>query len=516
MLDRPAGGLSSRRFLAGLAVLGLVVYGAVLVRYASYAVGAADSSGYLNQARALAAGEPARPIRVLAALELPDVPLNAVLPLGFVRGQPDRTMTPSYPPGFPLHMAAFAALLGWGTGPYLVSPVFALLGVLAFYALARELGLSPRESASGAVILALQPVYVFMGLQPMSDSAATTWATVAVLLALLARRAPAWAFGAGAAFAVACLTRPTNALLLLPIALALPWTLGALYRFALGALPGFTFLFAFNHAAYGHPLRTGYGEVGHEFSLAFFPARWRHYTHWLGATFTPLLPLAWLGVAGIRETRGRDRLMLLVWFGSFFLFFCTYRHHDSWWYLRFLMPAFPALIAGALLAARPVWRALELGLHLPGRALGSARILPAVALAVVAWREVSVADRMAVLEIGAIDSVYPRSCRLAARAASPGRDRALQARERGAGGVHGASPAALRHHGRPHRAAAPAPQPAEGPPLVRAHSRGREAGVRQPRPRELAEDRLGRERRAARAPSRVAARAPPVAAGRLS
>jgi hypothetical protein len=215
------------------------------------------------------------------------------------------------------------------------------------------------------------------------------------------------------------LTRPTNALLLVPVALALPWSLGALARFAVGALPGFAFLLSFNAAAYGHPLRTGYGDLGHQFSLAFFPARWRHYTHWLGVTFTPVLPLAWLGVAFSRETGRRDRLLLLAWFASFLAFFCSYQHHDAWWYLRFLMPAFPALVAGAVLAARPVWRGLELRVHLPGRGLRSASLLPALALALVAWREVSVVGRMGVLDIAEFESVYPRSCRLAVERLPP-------------------------------------------------------------------------------------------------
>jgi hypothetical protein len=418
--NRPAGALTGPRLLAGFALLGLLVYGAVLVRYASYSAGASDSSGYLNQAHALASGQIARPIRGFVALGEEGVSLSLVLPLGFVQGRRPATMAPSYPTGYPLHMAAFAAIAGWDLGPYLVSPVFAVLGILAFYRLARELGLAPLESASGAAILAFHPAYVFMALQSWSDVVATTWATVTVMLALLSRRASSWALGAGAAFAVACLTRPSNALLLLPIAAALPRSLGVLSRFALGALPGFVFLFAFNLAAYGHPLRTGYGDVGHEFSLAFIPARWRHYTHWLGATFTPLLPLAWLAVAGTREARGRDRLMLLVWFGSFFVFFCSYRHYDSWWYLRFLMPAFPALILGALLAARPLWRSLELRLHLPRRSLTSVNLLPALALAIVVSREISVGRRQEILGIGESENAYLWSCRLAVQRLPPG------------------------------------------------------------------------------------------------
>lgn len=420
MLRRTVDGLLARRPPVGLGLVALLVYGAVLVHYASYSVGSSDSSGYLNHARSLAAGAIVRPIRALVALGLDVAPPPVVLPLGFAEGPRPGTMVPSYPPGFPLHMAAFAALLGWERGPFLVSPVFAVLGVLLFYALARELGLTPLESTAGSVILALQPVSVFMGLQPMSDVVATAWATLAVLLALRARRGPGWALLAGAAFAVACLVRPSNALLLLPLALALPWRLGVLSRFALGALPGFVLLFALNLAAYGHPFRTGYGEVGQFFSLAFFPERFRHYTHWLGVTFTPFLPLAWLGVAVSREMRWRDRLMLLVWFGAFFAFYCSYWFHDAWWYLRFLMPAFPALIAGALMATRPLWRALELRLHLPGLALRTGNLLPVLALAVVVSREVSVIASRNLLDIGRAESVYPRACRLAAERLPPG------------------------------------------------------------------------------------------------
>jgi hypothetical protein len=84
------------------------------------------------------------------------------------------------------------------------------------------------------------------------------------------------------------------------------------------------------------------------------------------------------------------------------------------------MPAFPALVAGALLGARPLWRWLELRVHLPGRGWRSASVLPALVLAVVAWREVSVAGRMGALDVAEIDSVYPRSCRLAAERLPPG------------------------------------------------------------------------------------------------
>jgi hypothetical protein len=124
-----------RRVVLGLAVVALVAYGLVLVRHSSRAAAAADVSGYLNCARAITRGELVRPIRAATRLGLADIPLSVLLPLGFVDGPARGTMVPLYPPGLPLHMAALATLTGWDTGPFLVSPLFAVLGLVAFYRL---------------------------------------------------------------------------------------------------------------------------------------------------------------------------------------------------------------------------------------------------------------------------------------------------------------------------------------------------------------------------------------------
>jgi hypothetical protein len=403
-----------RRILLGLAFVALAAYGVVLVHYASRSAAAADISGYLNHAKALARGELVRPIRAAARLGLDDVPPLVLVPLGFVNGPRSGTMVPLYPPGLPLHMAAFAALAGWDTGPFLVSPLFAVLGLVAFYLLARELALSRFEALAGALVLALQPAYVFLSLLAMSDIVSSTWVTLAVLAALRARRQPNWAIASGAAFAVACLVRPTNGLLLLPLALAVPWVPAVLLRFALGAAPGFAFLLGFNQLAHGHPLRTGYGEVGGQFSLGFFRERWNFYTHWLGKTFTPLVPLAWLGVVASRNTSWRDRLLLLVWFGTYFVFFCFYFHHDAWWYLRFLLPGFPPLIVGAILAARWCWHELELRLRLARLGWTSLNLVPILVLALVLGREVSVGVSKQLFDMAESETIYPRACRYAA------------------------------------------------------------------------------------------------------
>lgn len=405
--------------LLGLALVAAAGYGAFLARHASRSVGAADSSGYLNHAMALARGELVRPIPAVVRLGVDPSLHQLLIPLGFRSGPTAGTMVPTYPPGLPVHTVLFARLLGWDEGPFLLSPFFAAIGLVAFYLLGRELGLTAKEAGAGTLILALQPVYVLFGLSPWSDTVATTWSSLAVLSALRARRAGAWALASGLAFGIGCLVRPSNGILILTLALALPLSAGALLRFALGATPGLAYFLAFNHFVHGHALRIGYPALASEFALGFFPKRFNHYTHWLGRTFTPLVPLAWLGVVASRDTRWRDRILLLVWFASFFAFFCCYRHYDNWPYLRFMMPAFPALIIGALLAARPLLRAVEVRLHVPSRRLSSPSLLPGLLLLFVLASEIGEGRRQNVLGIAETDAAYPRACRLAAERLPP-------------------------------------------------------------------------------------------------
>ena len=87
--------------------------------------------------------------------------------------------------------------------------------------------------------------------------------------------------------------------------------------------------------------------------------RLQHYLCWLGALRTPLIPLAWLGLPFNRHVSARHRLMLTVWFLPLFVFYCTYRPYDAWWYTRFLLPAAGALILAALLITRDLLRWLH-------------------------------------------------------------------------------------------------------------------------------------------------------------
>ena len=127
-----------------------------------------------------------------------------------------------------------------------MSPIAALLCLLLLYLLARDFGLSPIWSASTALIFAAWPVFLFQALQPMSDIVATLWSLAAILFARRSRARPAWALGAGAAFGIAILVRPTNVLLALPLAFALPMSGPSLVLFAAGGLPFAGLLAAYN------------------------------------------------------------------------------------------------------------------------------------------------------------------------------------------------------------------------------------------------------------------------------
>jgi Dolichyl-phosphate-mannose-protein mannosyltransferase len=384
-------------------------YGRFLLRNTAFSVGGSDSSGYINAARRLAAGRLVERPRSLERLALPDDVVQIFIPLGFMTGPNPGTMAPFYPVGFPAHMVAAAALMGWDRGPYLVSPLAALLCLPLVYLLGRELRLPPLWSAGAAATLAVWPVFLFQAIQPMSDVVATLWTLAAVLFSLRARRRPGWSAAAGAAFGIAILVRPTNVLLALPLLFALPLTPVALAVFTAAATPFAAMFAAYNARCYGSWFQTGYGKIGllTAFTFANFPLRSRYYVLWLVKTFTPLLPAAWLGLAADRKAPLRVRVLLLSWFGVFFVAHCLYGPYESFGFVRFLLPGSPALAVGAAIAARDLLQAVTR----PRTTLRVGALLLAVVLGV----EVRSARSIGVSHFADGESVYPQACLWASR-----------------------------------------------------------------------------------------------------
>jgi hypothetical protein len=406
--------LSRSRYVMIPAVIGLLIYGGFLVRYASFSVGGADSSGYALIARSLLEGRIVQRVAELDRLGLPDEFTKCFIPIANDFGPRPGTMTAFYPLGMPLHVAAGVLIAGWKYGPFIVSPVCALLSLILIYLLGLELGLSRGFSIAGAVMLAASPTFIYLALQPMSDVAATLWSLVAIWAALRSARRDSWAALAGAAFGVAFLIRPSSVLLLIPILFCLRLRPKTLLFFFLGGLPLAAIFFAYNTTAYGHPLRTGYTAIKLHTALTVtgFTTRFSYYLDTLAKTMSPWLLLGWLGAAADRQVHWRIRTMLISWFGAFLIFYACYDVYDAWWYTRFLLPAYPALILGALLTARDVAGLLKNSVSESNRAWLS-RVVLILLLVVTLGAAKRQTRELGVLSIGAGELLYSESCRWA-------------------------------------------------------------------------------------------------------
>ena len=338
-----------RRALITVAVL---AYAAFLVRYECYGAGGSDSSGYLNAARMIARGHLKIRVTPLDVMGLDDSWRGVFLPLGFAKAPEPKTFVPSYPLGYPLQMVPFGVIGGWNHAPFYVTPIAALLTLLVLYKLARELDLSEDLALGAVAMLALSPGWVNQALQPMSDVPATLWCSLTMLCALRGQRSWRWAAACGAAFGMSVWVRPSNLLLALAIGCALRWRVRPLAIAVAASAPFGVALMLTNRWLFGSGLVTGYGGIGGMLSFNGFPPCAKQYTTGLFLTLTPIVFPAALLVLFDRHVPMWIRATLLTWFGAFFAFYSVYPICDAWWYLRFLLPAYPPLILGSLLLMR--------------------------------------------------------------------------------------------------------------------------------------------------------------------
>ena len=304
----------------------------------------------MNHARLLTARQVSTPIRRVPGLPYTALPQSVYVPLGF-RPHGAGAIAPTYPMGLPMLVAAAAPAFGWLRAPGAVMLLHALLGVVLTALLARACGLPRSIAMLGAILLATSPLYLFMSVQLMSDTPALVWTCLAVVLCL--RRGPhgrrAWSdLLAGVAVSMAVLVRPTNILILLPVAICLGTAWRRWLCVIAGGAPGAALLLAFNIAAYGHAITTGYGDTTAAFAVGNVLPSLRNYVTWLPVLLTPIGLLA-IGLPLMVRRHGRLAVVLIAWAGSFLVFYAFYYHtHEWWWYLRFLLPAFPPLLVGAL------------------------------------------------------------------------------------------------------------------------------------------------------------------------
>lgn len=390
-----------------LGILALAAYGIFLARHASLAAGGSDTSGYLNNARLLAAGKLRGELRLPGEFEaLPGMHRQHFMPLGADRDLPGNPyLTPTYAPGLPLHLAVASKLVGWHWAPLLVELIMALAAVTLCYAIARELEIDPWLAAAGAIVVAAFPVFLFTSIQPLSDTPATTWCLAAAWFALRSRRHVAWAMACGAALGMAVLVRATNVVLLPGLVVLLLPGWRRLGLAVLGGLPGATWLAFYNRTLFGGAAKTGYGDIWNLFALENAAPTLVHFAYWLAVLTPAILLLAALAALRIGS---RQVLALALWFGAIvgvYIFYDVSR--ETWWCLRFILPAVPPLVFLGLLGMQRV-------LH--GRTRIAAGALAAWAVACsIFWT-----PRLELLQMKDHEGAYAEACRKAVEIVPPG------------------------------------------------------------------------------------------------
>ena len=332
------------------------------IAYGTYSAAGADAAGYVSQSALIASGRIARDEPLARQAGWPDAAW-AFAPLGYRPGVRAGEIVPTYPSGLPLAMAAGRIVAG-DTGVFLAVPLLGALAVLCTYALGVRLH-SRLAGIAGASLLATSPIFLFQIVQPMSDVPALAWWALATLLAL--SPLPHAALAAGATAGLALLTRPN--LLLLAVALALLTRRRALMC-AAGMAPALGVMLLLQWRLYGSPFASGYGSLQELFALSNIPVNARAYLVRLLTGETAALTLAAASLAAILLARrptgavapARPAALVALLAGVAVLAsYLPYFTFTEWWYLRFLLPAFPLafVLAGALLvnasARVPPW-----------------------------------------------------------------------------------------------------------------------------------------------------------------
>jgi hypothetical protein len=343
------------------------------LHYGSYAAAGSDSYGYVSQARFWLNGIPR--IQQPWVLDFPWEHRDWIFsPLGYRPFSPDGTIVPTYPAGLPLIMAAFLGVFG-ANGPFYVVPLLAALTVWFTYMLGREATGSRTVASLAAALLVASPAFLTHIMVPMSDvPAAAGWTLVAVLAL---KQKP---LAAGVASGLSLMIRPNLILLTLVPAFAWRGRRELLVRFATGLVPGVVAIMIVNFLLYGGPFTTGYASLFELYAFGALPLNLRNYIVWLLQTQTPLILLALVPLF-VRDALRDDRpvspraclaALIVLTFVSY-LFYATF---DHWFYLRFLLPAYPGLLVLMVAALRWLAWKLPAEARVPAIALICAAIIP--------------------------------------------------------------------------------------------------------------------------------------------
>jgi Dolichyl-phosphate-mannose-protein mannosyltransferase len=342
------------------------------LRQGLFVAAASDAYGYVSQADLWARGSPIVRQPFARAMVWPNA-AETLAPLGYrpYRPAPHGTdIVPLYAPGLPMVMAIFK-LLGGPRAVFLVVPLLGGLAIWATYLMGKRLA-GPLVGASAAILLASSPPFLFEIVSPTSDVPGTAWWALALGLLMVEGRAPA--FGAGVATGLAILTRPNMVVLAaVPGTLLLWQAFRARFRhqeptpghappvsataramlFAAGSIPACIAVALINWRLYGSPLASGYAPFTVLFNWSHVWPNLARYPRWLLETETPFVLLALIApfvlqpIPAARLDQPSPRTTAVVWLcfiATVFLSYLFYLPFDEWWYLRFLLPAYPPIL----------------------------------------------------------------------------------------------------------------------------------------------------------------------------
>src|SRR5437763_5465019 len=339
------------------AVFALIVLLSALAK-STYVASGADAYGYMSQAdlwvkRDLIVKQP-----LTTGMDWPNVG-ETLTPLGYMPRGRGTDMVPIYAPGLPMLMAAFKIIAG-PTAVFWVVPCLGAVTIWATYLMGSRLA-SPVVGTAGAALMASSPAFLMQLMFPMSDVPVTAWWTLS--LAFLLFEHPWAPFAAGLTAGAAVLTRPNLIPLAAVLGIFLVWRAARCYGrdersvtqrallFAAGSVPACAIVAIINTQLYGSPFRSGYGRLSNLYRWHYLSTNLIHYAGWLLQTQTAVIALALsapfvLRRQPLRLMGDRVQTVVLLWLcfaAVVFLSYMFYVPFGEWWYLRFVLPAFPPL-----------------------------------------------------------------------------------------------------------------------------------------------------------------------------
>jgi hypothetical protein len=374
--------------LVGAVAVAITAFGAT---WTSHAGGGSDSYGYVSQADLWLSGQLKTPQPFAVGVPWPLGPLTFV-PIGYRLSDGGHSIAPQYAPGLPMLMAVAKRVAGQ-CAIFWVVPLSAALLTVATFGIGRRLS-SGAVGLVAALLIATSPIVLIMLVNPMSDIPAAAFWALATYLVL--RQGATAAFLAGLSAAVAVLIRPNLITVAAAFGLWLLWSawvarkdserldshhrptllrrLFPVVAFILGITPAIVTIAVINTSLYGSTTTFGYGNLDPLFSRAYILANLRHWTAWVQASQTPLafaglaalfMPLKWLWRT---ETARRGSVLLALIACAAMASYAAYFPYDGWWFLRFLLPMWPALSVGMAIvlarvaALRHPWTAIGIAL----------------------------------------------------------------------------------------------------------------------------------------------------------